>query len=301
MTSSCWYCRKGGLVDLYFAGRTGVCPKCGKGVNVKFDAERFMTLDTILTGVEEWAKSAGTGGSEPNEPLTLAQLEALPNGTTVYCYKLVDGKLEPDDWCIKRTKNGKKLKHNGGWMQLEKYAIDAEKNTRHRRAYLKEVDLNTGNSGNSGNGKPREYKVDDHVIVEKDNIGGGYAGKTGVISEIWPNPHAFPYRVDFDNEPGLSIWCSVKGLVEEKPLTTEELMRMDGQRVWCSVKLPSGESFNSDMFSTIGWYIVNAKDDEVREEGGGGCYNIYSNGNDYSFRAYRTDQSHRANEEEIPF
>lgn len=31
----CWYCRKGGLVDLYLGGAQGTCPKCGRQVNFK--------------------------------------------------------------------------------------------------------------------------------------------------------------------------------------------------------------------------------------------------------------------------
>lgn len=160
MANNCWYCRKGGLVDLYFAGRTGVCPGCGRGVNIVFDAERFMTLDTILTGVAEWAKSVGTGG-EPNEPLTKAQLEALPNGTKVYCYRLKDGELVPDEWNIRRVKKDHKLVHgnNNNWMPWKEYAIDHECNTKNRRVYLKEVDLNGANSGSH-----RDYKIGDRVI-----------------------------------------------------------------------------------------------------------------------------------------
>lgn len=236
MTSSCWYCRKGGLVDLYFAGRTGVCPKCGKGVNVKFDTERFMTLDTILTGVEEWAKSAGTGGSKPNEPLTMAQLEALPDGTKVYCYQLKNGKLVPDQWEVCRTKRGNRIeRNNGGYHWSNQIAIDSEDNHNNRRCFLKEVDLNGGN-----------------------------------------------------------------GSSDNKPLTTEELMQMDGQKVWCSSLYYDEERFNDQY---CGWRTVHVAEERVTNDSGD-SYNLNANGENYGFRAYRTDQSHRANgdsEEELPF
>ena len=31
--NACWYCRKGGLVDLYLAGAMGICPSCGRVCN----------------------------------------------------------------------------------------------------------------------------------------------------------------------------------------------------------------------------------------------------------------------------
>lgn len=234
MTSSCWYCRKGGLVDLYFAGRTGVCPKCGKGVNVKFDTERFMTLDTILTGVEEWAKSAGTGGSEPNEPLTMAQLKALPDGTVVYCYKLVKGKLEPDEWSVKRIKKDNMFKRSsGGYHWVNQIAIDGESNRNNRRCFLKEVDLNA-----------------------------------------------------------------------DKPLSTDELMQMDGQKVWLSRFVNGVEKFDHEF---CGWHTINAKIRELRNDSGFDdfsniCFPNVKHVKQFGFNAYRTDQSHRANEsEELPF
>lgn len=60
-----------------------------------------------------------------------------------------------------------------------------------------------------------KYKIGDHVIVEEDNIGGRYAGKTGVIDDIWPTPHAYQYRVKFDDDKHLQLWCKVKCLVDK--------------------------------------------------------------------------------------
>lgn len=154
MANNCWYCRKGGIVDLYMAGRTGVCPICRSGVNVQFDVGRFVTLDNITTEVDNWAKSS-TGSSESNEPLTMAQLKALPDGTKVYCYRFENGKLLPDEWEVRRTKQGNQLKRNGGTLLFTSIAIDSKQNTSNRRCFLKEVDLNGGNSGNSGT--QREY------------------------------------------------------------------------------------------------------------------------------------------------
>ena len=31
--NACWYCRKGGLVDLYLDGAMGICPSCGRVCN----------------------------------------------------------------------------------------------------------------------------------------------------------------------------------------------------------------------------------------------------------------------------
>ena len=71
-TNSCWYCRKGGLVDLYLHN-VGTCPKCGRVMGVK--------------GVKD-VKVAKTATPAPtpdeNRPLTTEELKALPDGTKVY-------------------------------------------------------------------------------------------------------------------------------------------------------------------------------------------------------------------------
>lgn len=135
-------------------------------------------------------------------------------------------------------------------------------------------------------GTQREYKVGDRVISEEGNV-RGYEDKVGVITEI-DVTYEYPYLIDFGSQ---EIWCKVKCFADDKPLTNKELEQMDGQKVWCSVVTNGGEDFS--RLSTVGWYTVNVKKRWL--EKGKGHYNFAHNGVEYGFRAYRTDQSHRAN------
>jgi hypothetical protein len=209
MANNCWYCRKGGIVDLYFAGRTGVCPICRSGVNV--------VINITIPPIE--------GITTPN----------------------------------------------------------------------------------------REYKVGDRVVIEKSNIDGktsnsgdlwNFSGRIGVIKDILDIDEHYKYFIKLDDggsDNGACLYCDIKCFADDNPLTNEELMQMDGQRVWLSVLLSDGEHFKG--YDSIGWFTVDTKTERLLDEDGG-YYSMWSNGEKYGFRAYRTDQSHRANEdseEEIPF
>lgn len=71
--NACWYCRKGGLVDLYLAGAMGICPSCGRVCN-----------NTLPTKPKKESIVIEFKPKRENKPLTKAELEALPNGTKVY-------------------------------------------------------------------------------------------------------------------------------------------------------------------------------------------------------------------------
>lgn len=285
MANNCWYCRKGGIVDLYFAGRTGVCPICRSGVNVQFDVGRFVALDNITTEVDNWVK--GMGGSEPNEPLTMAQLKELPDGVKLYSYTDYGKQFEA---IVTVDKEKEWIKYEkGGHNRFEQSATDGKDNRFNRRLYLKDPKSNGGNSGTQ-----REYKVGDRVITEEGNI-KGFNDKVGVITEI-DVTYEYPYLVDID---GQEIWCKVKCLVnDDKPLTLEELKQMDGQKVWLSRFINGVEKFDD---GACGWWTVDAKNAQLNKIGSNSWDRIGNIGTRFGFNAYRADQSHRANEEEIPF
>lgn len=69
--NACWYCRKGGLVDLYLAGAMGICPSCGRVCN-----------NVVPTPKKEIVIEFKP--RKKNKPLTKEELDALPNGTKVY-------------------------------------------------------------------------------------------------------------------------------------------------------------------------------------------------------------------------
>lgn len=101
--NACWYCRKGGVVDLYFNGQLGVCPHCGRVCN--------------QTTVEEMTKSHKPANpfKKENKPLTTEELKALPEGTRVFTVWLTDGTPQLEDYyTCWRTKQGDKLKRKHG-------------------------------------------------------------------------------------------------------------------------------------------------------------------------------------------
>lgn len=71
--NACWYCRKGGLVDLYLAGAMGICPSCGRVCN-----------NTTPTKPKKESIVIEFKPRKENKPLTKAELEALPNGAKIY-------------------------------------------------------------------------------------------------------------------------------------------------------------------------------------------------------------------------
>lgn len=107
--NACWYCRKGGLVDLYFGGKLGICPRCGRVCNTHKEETNNCSSQTEVTPVK-------------NEPLTTEEIEALPDGTRVFTlwYKNLDNKMP--DWSHRftrwRTKNGNRLEWAGGFVSV---------------------------------------------------------------------------------------------------------------------------------------------------------------------------------------
>jgi hypothetical protein len=73
--NACWYCRKGGLVDLYLAGAMGICPSCGRVCN-----------NTVPTKPKKESIVIEFKPKEPkeNKPLSTETLKALPQGTRVF-------------------------------------------------------------------------------------------------------------------------------------------------------------------------------------------------------------------------
>lgn len=71
--NSCWYCRKGGLVDMYLAGAMGICPSCGRVCN-----------DVLLTQPKFNNAKRDETPKRENKPLTIEELRALPDGTRVF-------------------------------------------------------------------------------------------------------------------------------------------------------------------------------------------------------------------------
>jgi len=70
---------------------------------------------------------------------------------------------------------------------------------------------------------------------------------------------------------------------ENKPLTIEELEKMDGKRVWCSSMSRGVENF-TDRF--CGWHTVSVEERRVYDENDAG-YSFDKLGHYYGFRAYR--------------
>ena len=93
-------------------------------------------------------------------------------------------------------------------------------------------------------------------------------------------------------------WVKYEEPVEEKnePLTTEELMKMDGQRVWCNNIVDGAD--RSDGYYSHGWYIVDVKNNRMNADtdSSGGWWFIHDNGMECGFRAYRKKKEVSANE-----
>ena len=90
-------------------------------------------------------------------------------------------------------------------------------------------------------------------------------------------------------------WGYLKGAFEvvekvnrketNEPLTTEQLMKMDGQKVWVSSLDLDGEIFDNKY---CGWYTVNAKNQQLIDtRPPHEYYRICMEGALYGFRAYR--------------
>lgn len=104
--NACWYCRKGGLVDLYLAGVMGICPSCGRVCN-----------NTLPTKPKKESIVIEFKPKRENKPLTTEELEALPNGTKVFTVWNDDITGEPsktDNRTCWRTKYKGGLKRKSG-------------------------------------------------------------------------------------------------------------------------------------------------------------------------------------------
>lgn len=89
--NSCWYCRKGGLVDRYFAGKPGICPNCGRVCNaVTHSTQCYKPVDPFKK--EE---------KKENKPLTTEELKALPDGTRVFTVWQGNWNSKKTRWRIK--------------------------------------------------------------------------------------------------------------------------------------------------------------------------------------------------------
>lgn len=116
--NACWYCRKGGLVDLYLDGAMGICPNCKRVCN---DIRRSCPVD-----IER------KPSKRKNEPLTIEELKALPVGTKVYIVwrwdMRSDTKREPkwdeSGWGVKATEercNWKSPESDTNWQSIDSY------------------------------------------------------------------------------------------------------------------------------------------------------------------------------------
>lgn len=90
--NACWYCRKGGLVDLYLAGAMGICPSCKRVCNAT------NALPKAHKPSNPWKKE--------NRALTKEEFDALPVGTKVYIV-----------WCwdLETNRKGKPRWKDSGW------------------------------------------------------------------------------------------------------------------------------------------------------------------------------------------
>lgn len=84
-------------------------------------------------------------------------------------------------------------------------------------------------------------------------------------------------------------WCAPVVDVKAKsdPLTMDELMKMDGKRVWLS-SIYAGEENFDDCY--CGWHTVDVRKGRVDDDDGYG-YCISEMGNDFGYRAYLTPQT----------
>lgn len=125
--NACWYCRKGGVVDVYLAGAMGICPSCGRVCN-----NTLPTKPKSDIVIEFKAKEPEK--PKENEALTTDELKALPNGTRVFTVWCKDGCGTPtwdEPFTTWRTKEGNSLKWRNGSCYIEN-------NRKYYFAYLEE-------------------------------------------------------------------------------------------------------------------------------------------------------------------
>ena len=108
-SNSCWYCRKGGLVDLYLNGDMGICPKCG----------RLCNAPPSVAPIKGF-KHSKVAEPTTNEPLTTEELNALANGSKVFVVETENGveQLHSHYTCWRTVSEGK-LKRRGGFCWID--------------------------------------------------------------------------------------------------------------------------------------------------------------------------------------
>ena len=87
-----------------------------------------------------------------------------------------------------------------------------------------------------------------------------------------------------DYEEPVAKECVDKHCDTNEPLTTEELMKMDGKRVWLSSMMDGLENFTDEY---CGWHTVNVSTGRLDECDSDTWYLFSSNGTPHGFRAYR--------------
>lgn len=85
-------------------------------------------------------------------------------------------------------------------------------------------------------------------------------------------------------------WCApvIDEKAKNEPLTTEEIMEMDGKKVWLlSLDKNYGQYYDNRLG---GWHTVNAKENKLLDEHSG-FYYITENNTPLGYRAYLTPQT----------
>lgn len=108
--NACWYCRKGGLADIYFGGRPGICPHCGRACNaVAQSTQCYKPVEPVKEDKKE------------NKPLTDKELDALPDGTRVFTVWINSGHpMLNHVFTCWRTKQGNTLRRNHGTQDIRR-------------------------------------------------------------------------------------------------------------------------------------------------------------------------------------
>lgn len=114
--NACWYCRKGGLVDLYLAGAMGICPSCGRVCNNTLPTK--PKKESIVIEFKPHKRE--------NKPLTTKELEALPDGTRVFTVDIDCGTKKENlihEFTCWRTKRGGSLDRNHGAFDIDSNGV----------------------------------------------------------------------------------------------------------------------------------------------------------------------------------
>lgn len=122
--NACWYCRKGGLVDLYLAGAMGICPSCGRVCN-----------NTLLTTPKfNNNKHKEVPKAKENKPLTTEELKALPDGTKVFTVWLDERTKEPRPYDNRTC--WRKVNHENRHLDRKSGQVSIRNNGKLYHAYL---------------------------------------------------------------------------------------------------------------------------------------------------------------------